>query len=423
MHWLSRHRRLVVAAICAFWTGLIIAVHFYPNVPFVSAVWRQEQNYQDFLEREGRKTATNPNLVFLGIDEATIDTSSLLPEEIAGNRAFELMTAHSYPWSRELWALLLDRLFNAGARVVMFDLVFNPPNEGDPIFRDAIDRHRDRVVLGANFDAEHGMKFVMPNTALIPAPQIQDNRVGYVIFFPDPLDQKVRSIFYTMSDRLLVGQPPHPTQEVYYSLSARALIKLGVNVPLDFQPHQFRFSEEDAYQPHSLYEIFDPKLWQANYANGAFFKDKIVIVGAASKVVHDVVTTPMSPDTPGPVLHLQVIAATLARDFLHNTSERTDLILVLPCRGAGLGVDRLCPAAAGLSGCDHRDHGCLPRLRADGVRSLGPAPAGGAGADRISHERFALVRLRVCPGTPGKTAHPPDARALRLEKSRERDSR
>ncbi|MEY2483051.1 MAG: adenylate cyclase [Verrucomicrobiota bacterium] len=329
MHWLSRHRRFVVAAICAFGTGLIIAVHFFPIVPFLSAVWREEQNYQDFLEREGRKTPTNPNLVFLGIDEATIDTSSLLPEEVAGNRAFELMTAHSPPWSRELWAILLDRLFNAGARVVMFDLVFNPPNEGDAIFRDAIDRYRDRVVLGANFDAEHGMKFVMPNTSLIPAPQIQDDRVGYVIFFPDPMDQKVRSTFYTMSDRLLAGQPPHPTQEVYYSLSARALTKLGVNLPLDFQPHQFRCSEEDAYQPHSLYEIFDPRLWQANYANGAFFKDKIVIVGAASKVVHDVVTTPMAPDTPGPVLHLQVIAATLAGDFLHNTSERTDLILVL----------------------------------------------------------------------------------------------
>jgi adenylate cyclase len=329
MHWLSRHRRFVVAAICAFGTGLIIAVHFFPIVPFLSAVWREEQNYQDFLEREGRKVPTNPNLVFLGIDEATIDTSSLLPEEIAGNRAFELMTAHPSPWSRELWAILLDRLFNAGARVVMFDLVFNPPNEGDAIFRDAIDRYRDRVVLGANFDAEHGMKFVMPNTSLIPAPQIQDDRVGYVIFFPDPMDQKVRSTFYTMSDRLLAGQAPHPTQEVYYSLSARALTKLGVNLPRDFQPHQFRFSEEDAYQPHSLYEVFDPRLWQANYANGAFFKDKIVIVGAASKVVHDVVTTPMAPDTPGPVLHLQVIAATLAGDFLHNTSERTDLILVL----------------------------------------------------------------------------------------------
>jgi len=331
MHWLSRYRRLVVAAVCAICTGIIIAVHFFPSFPFLSAVWRQEQNYQDFLEREGRKTAARPDLVFLGIDEATVDLkATLLPEELAGNRAFELLTERAQPWSRELWALLLDRLFNAGARLVMFDLVFNNPNEGDPLFREAIERYREKVVLGANFDAEHGMKFVMPNTGLVPAPQIQDDRVGYVIFIPDPLDQKVRSIFFTMSDRLLAGQPPHPTQEVYHSLTARALTKLGhgADVPRDFQPHQFRFSDDEAYAPRSLYEVFDPKLWQANYANGAFFKDKIVIIGAASKVVHDVVTTPMSPDTPGPAVHLQAIAATLSRQFLHNTSERTNLILV-----------------------------------------------------------------------------------------------
>jgi adenylate cyclase len=330
MHWLGRHRRFVVAAICAFCTGLIIAVHFFPSFPFLSAVWRQEQNYQDFLEREGRKTATRSDLLYLGIDEASLDLSSLLPEEIAGNRAFELMTERPYPWSREVWALALDRVFQAGARVVMFDLVFNNPNDGDPAFRAAIDRYRDRVVLGANFDAEHGMKFVMPNTNLIAAPQIQDDRVGYVIFFPDALDQKVRSVFYNMSDRILAGQLPHPTQEVYYALSTRALTKLGngPEVPLDFQPHQFRFSEEDAYPPRSLYEIFDPKLWQANYANGAFFKDKIIIIGASSKVAHDVVNTPLSPDLPGPALHLHVIAAMLSQEFLHNTSEWNNLILV-----------------------------------------------------------------------------------------------
>jgi adenylate cyclase len=320
----------MVAAICALCTGLIVAVHFFPGVPFLSAVWRQEQDYQDFLEREGRKTPTRSDLLFLGIDEATLDTTSLLPEEIAGNRAFELMSQRPYPWSREVWALFLDRVFSAGARLVMFDLVFNNPNDGDPAFREAIDRYRDRVVLGANFDAEHGMKFVMPNTNLIPAPQIQDDRVGYVIFFPDPLDQKVRSVFFNMSDRLLAGLPPHPSQEVYLSLSARAIAKLGERsaLALDLQPHQLRFSKLNAYDARSLYEVFDPKLWQANYGGGAFFKDKIIIVGASSKVAHDVVATPLSPDLPGPALHLHVIAATLGREFLHNTSERTNLLLV-----------------------------------------------------------------------------------------------
>jgi adenylate cyclase len=36
----------------------------------------------------------------------------------------------------------------------------------------------------------------------------------------------------------------------------------------------------------------------------------------------------MEPDTPGPSLHLQAIAAAIDHDFLHNTAETTDLILV-----------------------------------------------------------------------------------------------
>jgi adenylate cyclase len=330
MHWLGRHRRFVVAAICALCAGVIIAVHFFPSFPFLSAVWRQEQNFEDFLQREGRKTATHPDLVFLGIDQTTLELPPFSPEELARSRALQLMTERPFPWSREVWALLLDRVFAAGARGVMFDFVCNPPNDGDPAFHAALDRYRDRVVVGANFDLSQNMQAVVPNATLIPPPALQDDRVGYVIFFSDPLDRKVRSVRYTTTDRLLAGLEPHPSQEVYYSMSARVLAKLGhvADIPQDFLPHQLRFSSNEAYPPRPLYEIFDPKFWHANYADGAFFKDKIIIVGASSQVAHDFVATPMSPDTPGPVLHLQAIAAAIDHEFLQPTSERTDLILV-----------------------------------------------------------------------------------------------
>ena len=68
------------------------------------------------------------------------------------------MTERPYPWSRELWVLLLDRLFAAGARLVMFDLLFNPPDEGDPAFHAALDRYRDKVVVSANFDFQKGVQ-------------------------------------------------------------------------------------------------------------------------------------------------------------------------------------------------------------------------------------------------------------------------
>lgn len=330
MEWLSHYRRLVVAAICALCASLVVAAHFLPNFPFVSAIWRQEQNYENFLQREGRKTATRADFVFLGIDQSTLELPPLLPEELAGNRPLQLMTERPFPWSREVWALLLDRLSGAGARLVMFDLMFNPSNEGDPIFREALDRYRDRVVLGANIDESGTHQITVPNADLVPPPALQDGRVGFVNFWSDSVDGLIRGIYFTRSERDVAGLKPFSGEEIFESFSARALQKLGQasNVIRDRQPHPIRFSERGAYPPRPLYEVFDSKLWTANYADGAFFKDKIVIVGASAQILQDFKATAMEPDTPGPVLHLHAIAAALSHEFLRNTSETTDLLLV-----------------------------------------------------------------------------------------------
>jgi hypothetical protein len=108
MHWLGRHRLSILAAICGFWTALVLTVHFTPGVPFFSTIWQGEQAFEDLLQREGRKTATHPDFVFLGIDQSTLELPPLSPEELANNRAFQLMTERPFPWSREVWALLLD---------------------------------------------------------------------------------------------------------------------------------------------------------------------------------------------------------------------------------------------------------------------------------------------------------------------------
>ena len=330
MQWFSRARLLVLTLICLFWTGLILVGHFFPTAPFVSVPWRGEQSFEDLLRREGRKTPAPKDFVFLGLDQSTLQLPPLTAEEVADSRAFQLMTARPFPWSREVYALLLDRLFAAGARLVIFDLLFNPPNDGDPAFNAALDRYRDKVVVSSNFDFENGAQAITPNNVLIPPPQLQDDRVGFVNFWPDSIDGKTRAATYSVTDRQLVGLPPHPSEEVYESLSARALAKIGRgnDVPRDFRGHMIRFTAPDAFQPRPLYEIFDPELWRANYANGAFFKDKIVLVGPSAQVLHDVVDTPMSPTTPGPTLHLQAMAAALTHEFLRPTAPNIGLALV-----------------------------------------------------------------------------------------------
>ncbi len=331
MHWLGRRRLLVLALICSFWTGLIFLGHFFSATPFISAPWRGEQSFEDLLRREGRKTTPPRDFVFLGIDQSTLQLPPFTAEELAGNRALQLMTERPFPWSREVWALLLDKLFAAGARLVMFDLMLNPPNEGDPAFHAALDRYRDKVVAGANFDfRENNVQMITPNNVLIPPPQLEDDRVGYVNFWPDPIDGVTRAATYTVTDRQLAGLPPAQGGEVYESLSARALEKTGHanDVPRDFQNHMIRFTAPDSFAPRPLYEVFDPKLWHANYGDGAFFKDKIVMVGGSAQVLHDFVDTPMSPNTPGPTLHFQAMAAALEHEFLRPTPRKIGLTLV-----------------------------------------------------------------------------------------------
>src|SRR5438105_4461028 len=340
MSWLARHRRLAFAAICTFWTAVVFVGYFFPTLPFISMPWRGEQSFEDTLRREGRKTATRDDFIFLGIDQQSEQLDAVGSEEIAGNRAFELMTERPFPWSREIWVLLLDRLFGAGARLVIFDLVFNNPNDGDPGFHAALDRYHGRVVVGMNIDTQNNTQIVLPNTQLIPPPAQTDDRVGFVNYWNDEIDGKLRAARFFTSERQLAGVAPDPSDEVYASMATRALTKLGhsADIPQDQRDHLFRFSSNDAYPPFPLWQVFHPSFWKANYADGAIFKDKIVIVGGSSQIGHYFIVTPMSPAAPGPGVHLQVIAATEAHEFLRQTPTRVMLGLVLAAGVIGWGL-------------------------------------------------------------------------------------
>ena len=78
---------------------------------------------------------------------------------------------------------MLERLVKAGAKVVMFDLTFPTPTEGDEPFRLALDRYRDRVVIGSNFVSSHrelttSASHTRPPDSLIPQTVPMDDRVG-----------------------------------------------------------------------------------------------------------------------------------------------------------------------------------------------------------------------------------------------------
>ena len=322
----DRRRLRSIALVVAATTLLVAVLHLFYFDPLRKA----EYYTRDFLAVQGRKAPMDPNLVFLGIDKASVQLGQLFPEEITSSRELALM-GQGWPWSREVHALVLERLMAAGAKLVVFDLLFPQPAPGDAAFRETLDRYRDKVVLSCDFvfdRVEAGMRASvdLPVGSLVEPVQPVDPRVGFDTLWPDR-DGVLRRVPFATSLHELDGFGWTPGAERYESLTARALRQLGRAelIPADASSRLFRFTGPPGTFPcRSIYELFVPKLWRANYDNGIFFKDKVVVIGAEGSWSHDEHPTPfrLLPGPrglmAGPEIHLQALNAALHGEYLRE---------------------------------------------------------------------------------------------------------
>jgi adenylate cyclase len=295
---------------------------------------RLDNLYRDAIARSGKTTPANPKLVFLAIDAASVSLDETDIDEIftvAGGksdegRALRLMSK-GFPWSREIYALVLDRLIQAGARTVIFDLNFPTPTDHDAAFHAALDRYADRVIIGSNFvDGS----LVRPCETLVPQSIPTDSRTGFSNFWADE-DDVVRRAQYRVTFEQVRNLKMKSGSEQFVSVAAGALTKAGFvqDVPNDLDPRVFRFTAPPraGFPTHSLFEIFVPTFWQQNYQSGEFFRDKIVIVGADGNWQHDEHPTPFG-NMPGAEIHLNAINAALHHEFIRELPLLANLVCI-----------------------------------------------------------------------------------------------
>src|SRR6059058_5047072 len=326
---MPRRRTIVVVllvALCAITAGLL-------DLTSPSYYLQTESRIRDAIARSGRTTPANPNLVFLAIDsdsvslDETLDlqglfsSSSIHPEF---RRALEIMSK-GWPWNREIYALLLERLVGAGAKVVAFDCLFLEPAPGDDALRAALEQFRPQVVIGSNFVSPDNVKrssripstYEAPAETLIPKIPIPDDRVGFTNFFADE-NKVVRGAQYRVAFR-----ERENLIATYLSLSARVASKAGHPelIPNDLAEHLIRFTgpPRTAFHPRPLFEIFVPEYWEHNYRSGELVRDKIVVIGAEGKWQKDELLTPFGP-MPGAEVHLNVLNSLLHRESIRDLS-------------------------------------------------------------------------------------------------------
>ncbi len=327
----KHHRTLTV--ICLAWTLtvalLLLTQQRYGRAELAATDWLTTNH-------KARPSPQHPQLIYLGIDEAAKTLDSVFADEIEKSRALQLMKK-GFPWNREVYALIIDRLAEAGARVIIFDLVFPTPLEGDEAFRKALERWPGRVVIGTNLkdrddDADTEQNTVNHKSVhVLPTPQLQpppgQSWLGYVNVRADD-DSIVRRIRYRTTLLEFFGMRPKSGSEELLSLSARGLEKAGYAalIPKTREPLALRFCPP--IQPRSLHEIFVDAQWAAlPYDGGRLFRDKIVLIGAAGYESEDRLNTVFGTML-GPLIHLSAINAALHSDFVYETGTWENLALI-----------------------------------------------------------------------------------------------
>lgn len=323
-----------MVAICAACTAAVLGLHQIGCVPFEMA----ELALRDMVMRFAHRATPDTQLVYLAIDDASINIgANAFSGDLAASPALQKM-ATGWPWPREVQAMILDRLMQAGARVVAFDVLFPTPRAGDDALKTALDRYRDHVVIGSNFvDAQAAgiaHSLTVPAASLIDD-GMADERVGFVNFWPDVTDGIVRLARYRLPASAIFHTPAVKGETVYESLSARVLRKLGRAAQIPDGAKSLRFApdlDHGGFTPQSVYLLFVSKAWETNFQNGAYFRDKIVVVGPYGNFLKDQLPTPLGL-MEGPELHLNALNEALSGHFI---TEPGSFAITLTILAAGL---------------------------------------------------------------------------------------
>jgi len=292
------------------------------------------------MTRTGRFTPADRRLVFVGIDSTSVSISDLdlktlyadVDPASVESRALRLI-ATGWPWSREVYSLLADRLLEAGARGVVFDLLLLKSGTGDEALQNSIRRAGGRVIVGANFVEEvtgpgaSAWSINLPPSSVVADASPQNPAIGYVNFWPG-FGGIVRGAHYaTTLDQLQGGKPPENIgTETPLSLAARAANLLGASLPPNpFALHLIRFSgPPKTFSMIPVFQIFVPDYWKQNLDEGGSFRDKIVFVGPYGNWAHDEHATAFG-SMQGAELHLNSLNALVHRAFIRELPAWTSV--------------------------------------------------------------------------------------------------
>jgi adenylate cyclase len=198
-----------------------------------------------------------------------------------------------WPWPRTLHAEVIEKLFEAGARTVAFDVIFAEPSRDskeDQAFAAAIDKYKHVVLASDVSVSEDAIGFQMSKT-IEPGPvmALANTQIdtGFVNMSHDS-EGFVRSLAMAKSDKLafsLVAVKDFLSQKYQRDVSIESLFDLND----ESQRFVNYYGPKQSFRYLSYYFALDPE----NSVPKDFFKDKLIFVGfttASEATIDDIAT-------------------------------------------------------------------------------------------------------------------------------------
>jgi adenylate cyclase len=288
----------------------------------LSLPWRTLETMEnlsvDFRHHVRGGRGPDDRIAILGIGDSSFDIAERAPTVAAGEPALARM-AGAWPWDRRVFATVVRTLRAAGARAIVFDVVFGAVTGGDAEFAAALREPGAPVVLAAVFleqrtpEGEATVTWAEPRAEFLAAPSVT---TGFASLWPEP-DGVVRRARPTYSlPALLAGEDlPTSTRDLQPSLAAAAAALAGGTAQpaaprgfIDFR------GPAGTFPIVPLEHLFLPDRWAgATLDRGAVFRNRIVFVGPVSELrFKDYHATPFGR-MPGVELQANIVSHLLDR--------------------------------------------------------------------------------------------------------------
>lgn len=332
----------------SFLAALAVSLIFYFAYDNIVPLQDAEKYFVDYRLRSGRMTAANNHLIYVSVDRVSYDQyffGSVLTNATGDDRYYMETLRGEFPWNREIFAGAVSKLAEMGASRILLNFTFAVEKPEDPEMKKVLDRHADKVVIGASFEVSPSMiAFIYPSPTLIERNEFgeipPDQRVGFVALHTD-VDGIARRGLYDLSMNQLVKDNfgEHgmffPEDLTYQSFSSRIMrsFNRGNELPPPSEHPLLRFTgPRGAFTTVSFKDLFDPAVRKANFERTGFFKDKIVIIGPGKAVLPEQFRTPLrlgDATMDGSELHLNYLNAALQGELIKELSSPANKSLVL----------------------------------------------------------------------------------------------